>query len=74
MPRENVLRATGNLNDYVAHIYSKYADLGRSYKYDLNKYIPNTMKVYVKYENSNTKNSTTFSNYIKKVPIEDDVR
>ena len=36
--------------------------------YNLNKYIANTLKD----ENNITKNSTTFSNYIKNVPIEDD--
>ena len=38
----------------------------------LNKYIANILKAYVKDEISNTKNSTTFSNYIRKVPNEDD--
>ena len=36
--------------------------------YNLNKYIANTLKD----ENNITKNSTTFSNYIRNVPIEDD--
>ena len=40
--------------------------------YNLNKYIANILKTYVKYENNNAKNSTTFSNYIRNVPIEDD--
>ena len=39
--------------------------------YNLNKYIANIIKAYVKDEN-NTKRSTTFSNYIRNVPIEDD--
>ena len=39
--------------------------------YNLNKYIGNILKAYVKDEN-NTKNSTTFSNYIRNFPIEDD--
>ena len=34
--------------------------------YNLNKYIANILKTYVKDENNNAKNSTTFSNYIKK--------
>ena len=40
--------------------------------YNLNKYIANILKAYVKYENNNVKNSTTFSSYIRNVPIEDD--
>ena len=40
--------------------------------YSLNKYIENILKVYVKHENNNVKNSSTFSNYIRNVPIEDD--
>ena len=39
--------------------------------YNLNKYIANILKAYVKYEN-NAKNSTTFSNYIRNVSIEYD--
>ena len=37
--------------------------------YNLNKYIANIFKGYVKDENNNTNNSTTFPNYIKNVPI-----
>ena len=37
-------------------------------KYNLNKYIANILKD----ENTNAKNSTTFSNYIRNAPIEDD--
>ena len=40
--------------------------------YNLNKYIANILKAYVRDENNNAKNSTTFSNYIRNVPIEDD--
>ena len=40
--------------------------------YNLNKYIANIVKAYVRDENNNAKNSTTFSNYIRNVPIEDD--
>ena len=40
--------------------------------YNLNKYIANILKAYVKDENNNVKNSTTFSNYIRNAPIEDD--
>ena len=40
--------------------------------YNLNKYIANILKAYVKNESNNAKNSTTFSNYIRNVPIEDD--
>ena len=40
--------------------------------YNLNKYIANILKAYVEDENNNTKNSTTFANYIRNVPIEDD--
>ena len=40
--------------------------------YNLNKCIANILKVYVKDENNNAKNSTTFFNYIRNVPIEDD--
>ena len=39
---------------------------------NFNKYIANILKAYVKDENNNAKNSTTFSNYIRNVPIEDD--
>ena len=35
------------------------------------KHIANILKAYVKDENNNTKNSITFSNYIRNVPIED---
>ena len=38
--------------------------------YNLNKYIANILKV--KDENNNAKNSPTFSNYVKNVPIKDD--
>ena len=40
--------------------------------YDLNIYMANILKAYIKGENNNTKNSSTFSNYIRNVPIEDD--
>ena len=40
--------------------------------YNLNKYIANILKSYVKHENNSAKNSTTFSNYIRNVLIEDD--
>ena len=40
--------------------------------YNLNKYIANILKAYIKDENNNAKNFTTFSNYIRNVPIEDD--
>ena len=40
--------------------------------HNLNKYITNILKAYVKNENNNAKNSTTFSNYIRNVPIDDD--
>ena len=39
---------------------------------NLNKYIANIRKAYVKNKNNNTKNSTTFSNYIRTFPVEDD--
>ena len=39
---------------------------------NLNKYIANIVKAYVKDENNNGRNSTTFSNYIRNVPIEED--
>ena len=39
---------------------------------NFNKYIANILKTYVKDENNNAKNSTTFSNYIRNVLIEDD--
>ena len=35
--------------------------------YNLNKYIANILKAYVRDENDNAKNSTTFSNYIRNV-------
>ena len=40
--------------------------------YNPNKYIANILKAYVKDENNNAKNSTTLSNYIRNVSIEDD--
>ena len=40
--------------------------------YNLNKYIANILKAYVKHENNNAKNSSMFSNYIRNVTIEDD--
>ena len=40
--------------------------------YNLNKYIANILKAYVKDENNNAKNCTTFYNYIRNVPVEDD--
>ena len=40
--------------------------------YSLNKYMANILKAYVKDEKNNAKNSTTFSNYIRNAPIEDD--
>ena len=44
--------------------------------YNLNKYIASILKAcqrqHLKEENNNAKNSTTFSNYIRNVPIEDD--
>ena len=39
--------------------------------YNVNKYIDNIMKAYVKDENNNAQNSITFINYIRNVPIED---
>ena len=41
-------------------------------KYNLNKYIANILKAYVKDENNNAKNFTSFSNYIRNAPVEDD--
>ena len=40
--------------------------------YSLNKYIANILKAYVKHEYNNAKNSSTFSNYIRNVPIAHD--
>ena len=40
--------------------------------YNLNRYIADILRAYVRDENNNAKNSTTFSNYIRNVPIEDD--
>ena len=40
--------------------------------YNLNKCIADIIKAFVKDENNNAKNCTTFSNYIRNVPIEDD--
>ena len=40
--------------------------------YNFKKYIANFLKAYVKDENNNVKNSTTFSNYISNVPTEND--
>ena len=39
--------------------------------YNLNKHIAKILKAYIEDENNNAKNSTTFSNYIRNVPIED---
>ena len=39
---------------------------------NLNKYVANILKAYVKAESNNAKNPTTFSNYIRNVPMEDD--
>ena len=41
--------------------------------YNVNKYIANSLKAYVKHENNNAKNSTTFSNYIRNVLLDNDV-
>ena len=41
--------------------------------YNVNKYIANILKAYVKHENNNAKNSTTFSNYIRNVLLDNDV-
>ena len=38
--------------------------------YSLNRNIDNIVKAYVKDQNNNAKNSATFSNYIRNVPIE----
>ena len=40
--------------------------------YNPNEYIANILKAYVKDKNNNAKNSTTFSNYIRNIPVEDD--
>ena len=40
--------------------------------YNLKKYIANILKAYVKDENNNAKNSTTCSNYIRNVSVEDE--
>ena len=40
--------------------------------YNVNKYIAIILKAYVKDENNNAENFTTFSSYIRNVPIEDD--
>ena len=40
--------------------------------YKLNKHVASILKANVKDENDNAKNSTTFSNYSRNVPIEDD--
>ena len=40
--------------------------------YSLNKYTANILKAYVQDENNNVKNSSTFCNCIRSVPIEDD--
>ena len=40
--------------------------------YNLNKYIANILKAFVKNKNNNVKNSITFFNSIRNVPIEDD--
>ena len=40
--------------------------------YNLDKYMPNILKAYVKNENNNTNNPTTFSNYIRNASTEHD--
>ena len=40
--------------------------------YNLNKYIADILKAYVEDKNKSAENSTTFSNYIRNVLIEDD--
>ena len=40
--------------------------------YNLNKYVTNILKAYVKDENNIGQNSTTFSNFIRNDPSEDD--
>ena len=40
--------------------------------YNLEKNAANTLKIYVKDDNNNVKNSTTFFSYTSNVPIEDD--
>ena len=40
--------------------------------YNLTKYTAQVLKTYVKDENNNAKTTTTFSSYIRNVPIEDD--
>ena len=40
--------------------------------YNLTKYTAKVLKTYVKDENNNVKTTTTFSSYIRNVPIEDD--
>ena len=40
--------------------------------HSLNKYIDNILKPDVKYENNRVKSPTTFSNYIRNVPVEND--
>ena len=40
--------------------------------YNLNKHLASILKTNVKDENNNAENSTTFSNYSRNVPIEDD--
>ena len=59
------------INQYIVPIRSivSYSD---SPLYNLNKHIANILKAYVKDENNNAKNFTTFSNYIRNVFIEDD--
>ena len=49
-----------------------YCSYSGSSLYNLNKCVANILKAYVKDENNSSKNSTTFSNYIRNVPIEDD--
>ena len=48
------------------------ASYSGSLRYNLNKYIASILKAYVQDENNNAKNSTTFSNHIRNVSIEDD--
>ena len=41
--------------------------------YNLNKYVANILKAYVKAENSNAKNATLFSKYTRNAHIDDEI-
>ena len=67
MPMYNLIKYSDNYQDSSATV-----SYSGSLLHNLNKYIANILNACVKHENNNTKNSTTFPNYIRNVRIEDE--